>query len=76
MFDPTSYVIGRKKGVKMADNGSVLYSAAQTLTDEQKGRARLNIDAASDTDLKAGSYETRDLHLGFYLDDQGFLCQG
>ena len=57
-------------------DGSVLYSAEQSLTAAQEAQARSNIDAASDTDLRAGTYETRDLHLGFYLDNQGYLCQG
>lgn len=56
-------------------NGSVLYSMEQDLTAAQKEQARSNIDAASDTDLRAGTYETREMHLGFYLDNQGFLCQ-
>ena len=57
-------------------DGSVLYSAEQTLTDQQKRRAQENIDAASDTDIRAGTYATRGLHLGFYLDNDGYLCQG
>lgn len=57
-------------------DGSVLYSAEQALTDQQKRRAQENIDAVSDTDIRAGTYATRGLHLGFYLDNDGYLCQG
>lgn len=63
-------------------DGSVLYSAAQTLTSAQKTQARSNIGGASaetltqlDIDLKAGTLATADYHLGFYLDSEGYLCQ-
>ena len=58
-----------------AVEGAVLY-VQQTLSDASQLQARKNIDAASDTDLRAGTYETRGLHLGFYLDDDGYVCQG
>lgn len=56
-------------------DGSVLYSAVQALTPAQQRQAQSNIDAASDTDLRAGTLETAGLHLGFYLDQDGYLCQ-
>lgn len=41
------------------------------ITDET---ARETIDTL-DTNLKAGTEETAALHLGFYLDENGDLCQ-
>ena len=46
-----------------AKNGSVRFDISQSLTEDQKAQARLNIGAA-DSD-----------NLGLYIDAQGYMCQ-
>ena len=59
-------------GAQLRDN-CVLYSEAQTLTDEQKQQARENIDTINISELPIAS-QTQFGTVKVYTDSEGYLC--
>ena len=60
------------------DAGHVSYDSTEAYDDGTVGKKLTTINSALaslETRLKSGAEEDAELHLGFYLDENGDLCQ-
>ena len=70
--------VNEKTGAVVLDAGDIGYDGETTYPDASVGKELGTINSALaslETRLKSGAEEDAELHLGFYLDENGDLCQ-